>query len=623
LRRRLLRRVLYAVAIAAVVGALAAAGLANGLFGGFQRRAPDFLFPSAKTSDDIVVVAMDPASKEVLGKLPWPRSVHAALADQFAAAGVDAAVWDVVFSGESTPENDEAFATSLAKIPHVVLGAQLEVDANPDDPTLMTATDVQSAPNQRFADLPNVDVAHVQTVQDPGDAVVRSLPVIVDYQGSIVPSLSLAALQAGGEGKAPVTVRRDPQGVIAEGGFVPTEGAQLLRLNFADGLASVDDDAIISAVDVIEGRVDPERLRGKTVFVGATDPLERDDLLVPLDKSDGMPGVLVHANALNTMLTSSYLKPVTDTEIVLWVTFLALAVALAVLFLPVWLSVIVSILIAGVYLFTGFLRFDSGHVMDFVYPFGAILLTFIAALGVRYVTETRQRRRVSSLFAQYVPEAVAKQLEESGHLEEHIDGERVDVGLFFCDLRGFTSLSSTLEAPQVRAMLNHFYEMVTQVILEQGGTVLKFVGDEVFAVFGAPLPIPDHVQRTLDCAMEIQRRTPRLDKELESLHIPPVKFGIGMNAGEVVAAHVGGGKRRQYDIVGDTVNLGSRLCGQAGKGEIVIPESMIERLSDPPPMEPMGAVALKGLEVPVHLFKIVVEPETGPDAPVLGTLSST
>jgi adenylate cyclase len=93
-----------------------------------------------------------------------------------------------------------------------------------------------------------------------------------------------------------------------------------------------------------------------------------------------------------------------------------------------------------------------------------------------------------------------------------------------------------------------------------------------------------------------------------------VKFGIGMNAGEVVAAHVGGGKRRQYDIVGDTVNLGSRLCGQAGKGEIVIPESMIERLSDPPPMEPMGAVALKGLEVPVHLFKIVVEPESGVDS---------
>jgi adenylate cyclase len=616
LRSRLLRRTLYAVAIAAVVTALAAAGLTNGTFAGFQRRSTDSLFPSAKTSDDVVVVALDDTSIETFGRLPWPRSVHADLARALADAGVRAAVWDVLFSRDDDPAVDADLAAAFGELPAVVLAAQVRVEPDPDDPQIMTITAVESAPNARFTDVPTVGTGHVQTVQDPSDGVIRSLPVVVKGPVDDVPSLSLAALQAGGNGTSPVTVRRDPQGVNAEGRFIPTEGRQLLRLNFADGLDAIDDDAVISAVDVIEGRVDQERLRGKTVFVGATAASALDDKQVPVQKSGGLPGVMVHANALNTMLTSSYLSPVSDTQTVLWVALVALAVALAVLFFPVWLSVLATLLISAAYLVTGLLRFDAGDVMNFVYPFGAVLLTFMAALGVKYVTETRQRRRVSSLFAQYVPEAVAKQLEESGHLEEHIDGERVDVGLFFCDLRGFTSLSSTLEPPQVRAMLNHFYELVTQAILEQGGTVLKFVGDEVFAVFGAPLPVPDHVQRSLDCAMEIQRRAPRLDRELESLHIPAVKFGIGMNAGEVVAAHVGGGKRRQYDVVGDTVNLGSRLCGQAGKGEIVIPESMIERLSDPPPMEPMGAVALKGLEVPVHLFKIVVAPESDePDAP--------
>ena len=120
-------------------------------------------------------------------------------------------------------------------------------------------------------------------------------------------------------------------------------------------------------------------------------------------------------------------------------------------------------------------------------------------------------------------------------------------------------------------MLNEFYEMVTDAILSHRGTVLKFVGDEVFAVFGAPLPVDDHPQVALDSAMEIQRRAPELDAELSHLGIPPMMFGIGMNSGQVVAAHIGGGKRRQYDIVGDTVNLASRLCGQAGKGEIVHP----------------------------------------------------
>jgi class 3 adenylate cyclase len=142
-------------------------------------------------------------------------------------------------------------------------------------------------------------------------------------------------------------------------------------------------------------------------------------------------------------------------------------------------------------------------------------------------------------------------------------------------------------------MLNAFYEMTTDAILSHGGTVLKFVGDEVFAVFGAPLPVDDHPQVALDAAMDIQRRAPELDAELAHLGIPPMMFGIGMNSGFVVAAHVGGGKRRQYDIVGDTVNLASRLCGQAGKGEIVIPEAMRDRLSNAPATESMGAVALK------------------------------
>jgi adenylate cyclase len=167
-------------------------------------------------------------------------------------------------------------------------------------------------------------------------------------------------------------------------------------------------------------------------------------------------------------------------------------------------------------------------------------------------------------------------------------------------------------------MLNHFYDLLTEIIHSHHGTVLKFVGDEVFAVFGAPLPCENNAQATLDCAMEIQNRASELDALLANLHIPPVKFGIGMNAGPVVAAHIGGGRRRQYDIVGDTVNLGSRLCSQAGKGEIVLPEKMIERLTNVPPMESMGAVALKGLEEPVPLFKVLVgesEPRQPTPAP--------
>jgi adenylate cyclase len=602
--RRVLRRVASALAVAVVVTGLAVAALGPGAFAGFQRRASDALFPSAKTDPRVVVVGIDQKSEQVLGPAPWPRSVQAQLAMQLGKAGAAAVVWDVVFGGASRdPAGDAAFATALGALPTAVLAETGRLGAA-SDPSLDQLSDV-AAPDPPLAAAAS-GIAHAEVLPDPADGVVRVLPLVVEQAGgTLVPSLSLAAFRTLHGERGPLTI--SPGGVEAAGRFIPTEGRHLLRLNWANGLRDEPSQrSYISAIDVLNGRVPASRLAGKAVFIGSTDPLSGDHQLVPINKSSGMPGVFIHANALNTMLTASYLAPVSNLETDLWVAFLSLAVALAVTMLAAWASATIAAVLAAVYVAFSILRFDGGHIENLLYPLLALIVAYVAALGVRYATETRHRRRVSALFAQYVPETVARQLEESGRVEVAVEGERLDVSLFFCDMRGFTSLSATLTPAQVRAMLNVFYELVTEIILEHGGTVLKFVGDEVFAVFGAPLPVPNHPQVALACAMEIQRRTPELDTQLADDGIPPVQFGIGMNSGDVVAAHVGGGRRRQYDIVGDTVNLGSRLCGQAGRGEIVLTEAMLALLTDPPAHESMGAVQLKGLDEPVPLVKVVV-----------------
>jgi len=592
--------------ITVVITGLAALGLSADAFSGFERRATDALFPSARTDPEVVVVGIDNKSLQAIGPLPWRRNVQAALADQFAASGVRTAVWDVVFGGEGREPADNAeFADALSNLDAPVLAEQITTRRSDVDPTLPAAT-VDAAPFEQLLDGTGAVTAHAEVTPDPVDGVVRALPAVVDQDGTLVPSLSVAALRSASGETGPVVIR--PDGLQVGGRFVPTEGRHGLRLNWADGLDAVDDSSVVSAIDVLEGRVSKSKLQDKIVFVGAVEPTLGDNQLVPVDKSGGLPGVMIHANALNTMLTASYLDTVGDTESIAWIAVVVLLVALAVLFLPVWLSAIASLVLLVAYTLVVFIRFDGGHIMKVVYPIAGLILTYFTALAVRYATETRQRRRVSSLFAQYVPEEVARELEESGQLDTHIDGERLDTSLFFCDLRGFTSLSSTLEPSEVRGMLNQFYELLTEAILSHQGTVLKFVGDEVFAVFGAPLPVENHPQVSLDCAIEIQRRAPELDEALAHLGIPPVAFGIGMNSGPVVAAHIGGGKRRQYDIVGDTVNVASRLCSQAGKGEIVIPEKMRDCLTDPPEMSSMGAVALKGLDEPVPLYKIVPDP---------------
>jgi adenylate cyclase len=217
---------------------------------------------------------------------------------------------------------------------------------------------------------------------------------------------------------------------------------------------------------------------------------------------------------------------------------------------------------------------------------------------------------VTALFSQYVPDTVAQRLVDEDRAELAAEGQRLDMTVLFCDLRGFTALSEQLPPTTVRVMLDHYYDRVTELVLAMRGTLMKYVGDEVFAVWGAPIPSDDHPTRALECAMAIQALTPQLNAELLDKDAPEVSFGIGLNTGEAVAAHFGGRRRRQYDVVGDTVNVGARLCSAAGRGEIILSDQVLDRVAHPPDVEPVGKVVLKGVSRELRLWRVVM-PESG------------
>jgi adenylate cyclase len=643
-RRRRTRRLLEAAAVAAVAAAIAAFGLAQGYFGAYQNGAIDRLFPSARTDPAIVVVGMDEPSIAAFGAPPWDRDIHGQIARNLASAGARVIVWDVVFfasADDTTAKPDQAaqtlaLAKALADVDAAGVVTILGVDGKLPGRVSEAGVPLLDPVFDNIPELADAATAgaHVKVDTADGDGVVREVPLVVETaDGRFVPSLSLAAVLAyRGASLQPIF---NVDGVQAGGRFVPTEGRLRMRLNFSSGLAAkVGSRTLVSARDLYCATeptdntdcadtepLDPSRFRDKVVFVGATAESARDNFDTPINKSGGLPGVFIHANAANTMLTASYLGEASDALTVVVVGVLCFLVALAVLFLPLWLSPLLALALMLLYLYFTAFRFDRGTIMNVVYPIVLMVLTFFAAVMVRYFTETRHRQRVSKLFAQYVPEAVAQQLVDEGRVEQAAEGERLDVSLFFCDLRGFTAMSRSLTPQQVRAMLNEFYDLLTDITLDHNGTVLKFVGDEVFAVFGAPLPVERHPEVALECAMAILRAAPALTATLDDMGIPPAHFGIGMNTGEVVAAHVGGGKRRQYDIVGDTVNIGSRMCGQAGKGDIVMPKAMYDALHDPPRGESMGLVSLKNVEVPIELIRIRVDwdaPDDEPGAPAPG-----
>ena len=394
-RRRVLRRSAAAIAVTVVVTAIAATGLSVGAFAGFERRASDALFPSASTNPHVVVVGIDQRSERALQQtFPWPRAVDAQLADQLAAAGAKVVVWDVVFSNASRngPADDAALVAALGHLPATVLAETGGLKPGPDpglDELVNASSPYSPIARQGI-------VAHANVLPDPTDGVVRTLPVVVEEpNGTPVPSLSLAALQALNGDTSPVTVQ--PNGVQAAGRFIPTEGSHLLRLNWADGLRGQAGQAsYVSAIDVLDGHVAPSRLAGKVVFVGVTDPLSGDHDPVPINKSTGMPGVFIHANALNTMLTASYLSPVSHLETDFWIALLVLIVAFGVMILPVWASSLLTLVLAGAYLAFAIVRFDGGHVEDLFYPLAALVVGFVVALGPatppRHATAAASRR---------------------------------------------------------------------------------------------------------------------------------------------------------------------------------------------------------------------------------------
>jgi adenylate cyclase len=225
--------------------------------------------------------------------------------------------------------------------------------------------------------------------------------------------------------------------------------------------------------------------------------------------------------------------------------------------------------------------------------------------GVRYVAETRLRRRVAALFARYVPPPVAEELVRDGRLDVAVEGQRLEVTVFFCDLRGFTPLAASLQPAQVNRVLSAYYEYVSAVLLAEAGTIIQYVGDEVFAVFGAPLPTPDHAAAALRCAMEVQGGRQDLARVLAADGLPMIELGIGLHTGEVVAVHAGSSFRRQYSVVGDPVNVGSRLCAQAGPGEVVASATTVEAV----PVIEGGArfrPALKGVARGVTAWRFTV-----------------
>ena len=590
-RRWALQGLVLAVLLTLAAGAAIAAGLGEGL----QRQLTDRWFPRGRVDDRLLVVAVDQQASAVPPGNGWGFVQHAELVTALDQAGAAKIVLHNDF--ERLPDSDlvdsPALVRAMAEADKVAVGIP-PVALDPPErrrsriPTIRARSPDLAGPYgaARGIGFTNVD-------PDPVDQVVRTVPLVVDAPDDeqLQPGLSLAILIET-ERLRPVSAAEGRDGIVVAGRrHVPTDRAGGLRVSWAAGLLPGGAN-VVSALDVLQGRVPAHRIRGRTVVVGLTDPAFAERHRTPVGE---LPAVLVHANAANTMLTSAWVRPVPVAETLAWIFCLTALVGVAAAVLPLWLVPLPAVLAAWGYLGMAGLRVDGGRLMDVIRPVGAVLAAMLGAVLLRGAAEFRQRRQVQALFGEYVPAGVVAQLlDQEDRVEAATGGERLEVAVLFCDLRGFTTMAESLEPGQVRDVLNAYYRATTRIVFDHGGTVMQYVGDEVFAVFGAPIAQPEAAATALRCAMAMQRAAAGLNDGLAERGLPPVAYGIGLHGGEVVAAHVGNEIRRQYAVVGDPVNVGSRLCGQARAGEVVVSDAVLDRAGELPAVEPLGDLPAEG-----------------------------
>jgi adenylate cyclase len=581
--------------------------------------ATDTLTPAAGEVDDrVVVVAFDERTSVPNGLLSIAdrRGVYltnlAALADRAGAAAVVFVGFDSLALREGASDRSAVAGSEAVRRLGIAPLLDVSLESGGDGPP--------RAARYRVDELAG-SFAGIGLPLAPEGSVVRAVPAVAtaptlepgaavqdsaDPVRGLVYGLSVrGVLAALGDPSDAAVV---PGGITVAGRTVPLEDGRL-RVRWTAGLNGHRDDAVVSADALFASTATPD-WSGKVVLVGTTDPSRTTYLDTPLGP---LPELLVHANAVNTLLTREYLRPApawTDTLAVL-----AAAAAVAVAWRRrgwPWAAAIAVVAVVG-WPLIGRVAAGQGLLLDPLRPAAAALVAVVVLVLGDVGQQMMQRRHLAALFSEYVPAAVARDLIGSGRAETAQAGERLLVSVLFCDLRDFTPTAARLSPPDVRRLLDCYYEALSPIVFRYDGTVLQYTGDEIFAVFGAPLPRSDHADAALACAREMQARQPELSVRLAAAGLPPVAFGIGMHTGLVVAAHVGSSIRRQYSIIGDPVNVGNRLCAQAGEGEIVFSQTLAEHLRVPTDAPADGPVRLRGVAEPVAVHRLAAQPAVALD----------
>ena len=450
------------------------------------------------------------------------------------------------------------------------------------------------------------------------DGVVRSIPLVAEYQGKYYESLALSMFRilSGMPSVEPGfprdrLVSRNYQGlesiVLRQGEkslAIPVDARVATLVPFRGlGGPAAGSFAYVSAADLLAKRVAPETLKGKIILLGTTAPGLQDLRVTPVGET--YPGVETHANVISGLMDGKiFVKPdyAVGYEVVILVLS-GLALAFALPLLSATRAVLVSIgMVALLVALNLWLYLGAGLVLPLASALTVAITAFALNMSYGYFVESRSKRELANLFGTYVqPELVDEMVKDP--LSYSMKATNKELTVMFCDMRGFTKMSETMEPTQLQQLLNAVFSRLTDVIQANRGTIDKYMGDCVMAFWGAPVDTPNHAQLAVKTAIEMSAAVHQINEEHRASGILEIGIGIGLNTGTMCVGDMGSDIRRSYTVIGDAVNLGSRLEGLSKiyGVDIVVSETTC-RLASEFGWQELDKVRVKGKEQAVAIF---------------------
>ncbi len=621
-------------------------------------------FTRSDTIDErIVIVDIDENSLAEVGRWPWGRDKLATIVDNlFNLYQADVVGFDIVFAEKDTSsglemfeqlaqtslknnaqyqqaldeirpslKHDEIFADSLIG-KNVVLGYYFKSKLQQGEngvtgllPPALTRMDMQwserlpinnavgyagnleilqsSAGSGGYFDNPFVDA----------DGVFRRVPLVQSYDGYLFASLALAVTQAYFD-SAGVELEVKTEGTRGDKDYYALETIKLKDYHIpvdANGAVFVPyrgqqgSFPYIPAHEVLSGKTDPMALKDKIVLVGTTAPGLLDLRSTPVQNI--YPGVEVHANIISGVLDDRIKHKVAWTigyEFVLLV-IIAIAMALLLPLLSPLLAAAGTLALTVVVLAGTFIAWNANLILPLASPLLLILLMFILHMSYGFFIESRGKRQLAHLFGHYIPPELVDEMSESPE-EYSLEGENREMTVLFSDVRGFTSISEGMDPKQLTQLMNALLTPMTRVIHKNRGTIDKYMGDAIMSFWGAPLVDSEHARHALYAALEMMNELKIMQEDFKRNGWPEVDIGIGINTGNMNVGNMGSEFRMAYTVLGDAVNLGSRLEGLTKNygTNIIVSETTKDAIPEFVFRE-LDLVRVKGKNEPVAIFEPV------------------